>query len=180
MALCSGPVAAEPFCANFFGGTQALALTAALATFSLSGQIAKQFQLRVASQGTYILTGVSQILTKAWKALSVTAGSYILTGVAQNFVYGHVLTAAKGIFVLSGQIAKQLQLRVALGSAFILTGVSANLFKSQNFVCGAGTFVLTGITIVFARLAAAAGFDRIRVVNSVLQKIRIISPQLEE
>ena len=116
--------------------TLGYSLAPAAGAFALTGNVANQKQSRVASKGTFALTGVSQTLTKAWKPLA----------------------AAVGAFTISGQVANQHQSRVANVGAYVLTGRATT--RAIGFLVSGGAFVLSGISAAqkISRLSSKGTF----------------------
>lgn len=84
-----------------------------------------------AETGTFTLTGIDTILTKALN-MAASVGSFTLTGVDAVLSRGYTLVASVG--------------------EFTLTGIDVIFSKGYNLVCSVGEFTLTGIAASLKKL----------------------------
>jgi len=127
--------------------TWSLALTAAQASFSLTGQNAgfTVSRLLAMAQGSLAMTGQAAGLRVA-RTLSCAVGAYGLTGQAATLKASRQLTMGQASFAFTGQSANLLRgvpLPAAMG-AFTLTGQAAGLVASRTLTMEQGSFALTG------------------------------------
>jgi hypothetical protein len=141
----------------------ALTLTAAGATFTVSGQaanLARGYEF-AADLGTYSYTGQAANLLRGFD-LAAAGATFSYTGQAVVLTVPASIVASVGVFSYAGQTAG-----LPLGStltaaqgAFAYTGQAANFARGYNFTAAQATFSYTGQAAGLVRnyaLAAANG-----------------------
>lgn len=156
----------------------AYTMVVTVGTFVLTG-IASLFTkaLNIATAvGTFTLTGIATALTKALQFV-VTVGAFTLTGISAILIRGYTIAAAVGTFVLTGvstTLTKALNVALTVGT-FTLTGISAILTRGYTVIATVGAFTLTGISATFTKtlsMAAAVGSFILTGITVTIQKLQ--------
>ena len=185
------------------GGGPTYTLTAAQASFTLTGQSnAFKRALRVvASAASFTLTGVSAVVGRVLR-MSADGGAFSLTGLSAGLSRARTLIGNTGAFSLSGQGASIVASRklTAAGASFswsgtattlrvgrkivaetaslILSGGAASLTKVRRLAADTGSFVLTGIgagLTASRRLGAQSATFTLAGVSTGLARVRTLS-----
>lgn len=144
------------------GGTS-YTLTAALGTFTLSGQavVLKRSRLLAAGAGAYSFTGQAVVLKGARK-VAAAAGAFSLSGQAVQLNKGTRLAVDAGAFTLAGQAVgfPRTYINAAVAGSFSLGGQPVGLALGRVVAAGAGAYSVSGQAVAFGRgyaVTAAAG-----------------------
>lgn len=118
-------------------------LTAAAASFALTGQNASQQSRLSAETAAYVLTGQQAQVGPIFN-FPAGVGAFALTGRDAALVVGRVVAADAASFTLTGQAAAaRIQTPGATG-AYAFTGSAATLRLQRSVPADAGAFALTG------------------------------------
>lgn len=130
------------------GGGVANTLTAALGTFSLSGQASSFLRARslTAALGTFSQSGKAANLLRGRTVLAAQ-GTYSLSGQATSFQRARSIIASLGTYSLSGKAALTNASRSIIASqgTYTLAGIANSFIKGRGMAAATGTYAVSGI-----------------------------------
>lgn len=145
------------------GGATAYSLTAAVGTFTYTGQSAGLLvgYDMVAANAAYTYTGQAAVLSYG-RPMTAAAGTFTYTGQAAGLLIGLDLAAAGATYTYTGQdaVLSYGQPMAAAVGTFTYSGQAANLLTGLDLAAAGGTYSYTGQAAglpIGLDLAAAAG-----------------------